>query len=180
MTEIWKDIVDYEGLYQVSSLGRVRSYYAKNGRLSDKTKILSGKRDKEGYVEVSLCKNGIVTYMRVHRIVASTFLKGDVTFQVNHIDGNKANNSVDNLEFVTPRENSIHAHSTGLHKGCVTKVKVVSKRGEILFDSITDASKYFGVNRGWFRDRSKRNGNPFSYNDLTIQLIGGKCGDRSC
>ena len=180
MTEIWKDIVGYEGLYQVSNLGRVRSYYAKNGRLSDDTKILSGKRDKDGYIEVRLCKNGIVTYMRVHRIVASTFLKWDVTFQVNHIDGNKANNRVDNLEFVTPRENSVHAHSTGLNKGCVTKVKVVSNSGEMLFDSITDATKYFGVNLGWFRDRSKRIGNPFSYNDLTIQLIGGKCGDRSC
>ena len=180
MTEIWKDIVGYEGLYQVSNLGRVKSYYAKNGILSDNTRLLSGKRDKDGYIEVRLCKNGIVSYMRVHRIVASTFLQGDVTLQVNHIDGNKANNRVDNLEFVTPRQNSIHAHSIGLHKGCVTKVKVVSKSGEMLFDSITEAAKYFGVNRGWFRDRSKRSGNTFSYDDVTIQLIGGKRGDRVC
>lgn len=180
MAEIWKDIVGYEGLYQVSNLGRIKSYYAKNGRPSDDARLLSGKRDKDGYIEVRLCKNGIVTYTRVHRIVANTFLQGDVTLQVNHIDGNKANNRVDNLEFVTSKENSVHAHSTGLHKGCVTKVKVVSKRGEILFDSITEAAKYFGVHRGWFRDRLKCSGNIFSYNDLTIQLIGGKCGDRVC
>jgi hypothetical protein len=177
MTEIWKDVVGYEGLYQVSNLGRVKSYYQKNGVIGDRPRLLSGKIDKDGYVEVRLCNGGKVTYVRVHRLVGSHFLSGDGSLQINHKDGNKANNRSDNLEYVTAKENSVHAHATGLHKGCVTKVKVVSDRDERMFGSITEAAKYFGVNRGWFRDKSKTKGNTFSYNGVTIHLIGGKCGD---
>lgn len=180
MTEIWKDIVSYEGLYQVSNLGRVKSYYGKNGRLTDKEKILSGKVDKDGYMEVRLCKKGQVTYKRVHRIVASHFLCGDESLQVNHKDGNKSNNCVDNLEYVTPKENVIHAHETGLHKGCTTKVVVSDGLYSVTFESITTAAAFCGVYRGWFRDHAKRFGNPFSVGRLTIRLVGGKCGDRLC
>lgn len=174
--EIWKDVKEYEGLYQVSNLGRVRSFYGKNGKLTNTPKLLSGKVDKDGYVEVRLCKNGSVSYKRVHRLVADHFLDGNTSIQVNHKDGVKSNNCVDNLEWVTPRENAIHAHKTGLHKGCVTKVRIMSLYGEMLFNSITDASSYLGVNRGWFRDNSRIKGNPFTYKDMTITLIGGKCG----
>lgn len=177
MTEIWKDVVGYEGLYQVSNLGRVRSFYGKNGRLTTCSRVLSGKVDKDGYIEVRLCKDGKVAYQRVHRLVGSHFLCGDESLQINHKNGNKSNNCVNNLEYVTPRENVVHAHNTGLHKGCVTKVLVSDSNTEVLFDSITSAAKFFGVHRGWFRDNVKRYGNPFSYGDTLYRLIGGKCGD---
>lgn len=180
MTEIWKDIVGYEGLYQVSNLGRVRSYYAKNGRVTDTSRLLSGKRDKDGYLEIRLCKSGVVSYRRVHRLVASHFLNGDLSLQVNHIDGNKANNSIANLELVTAKENVVHAHKNGLHKGCVTKVHINTHHHRMIFESITKAAEYLGVHRGWFRDNAKRKGNYFTYNDMTIHLLGGKCGDKVC
>lgn len=180
MTEIWKDIEGYEGLYQVSNLGRVKSFYGKNGKLIGGAKLLSGKADKNGYREVRLCKKGVVSYKRVHRLVAEHFVHGDNSLQINHIDGDKNNNSFDNLEWVTPKENSIHAHDTGLHKGCVTKVRLMSIYGEMMFNSITDASNYLGVHRGWFRDNAKKKGNAFEHNGVTITLIGGKCGEKLC
>ena len=181
LTEIWKEIVGYEGLYQVSNLGRVKSYYGRNGRLTTEPRILFGKRDKDGYIEVRLCKNGVVTYKRVHRVVADHFLTGDMSLQVNHIDGNKSNNRVNNLELVTAKENVTHAHETGLHKGCVTKVHIITTHERLLFESITTASEYLGVHRGWFRDNVKRKGNPFvTKNGFTVHLIGGKCGDHQC
>ena len=180
MTEIWKDIKGYEGLYQVSNLGRVVSFYGKNGKLTHTPKLLSGKLDKDGYTEVRLCKNGNVSYKRVHRLVAEHFLHGDKSLQVNHKNGDKSNNRADNLEWVTPKENIIHAHKLGLHKGCVTKVRIMNLYGEMLFDSISDASNYLGVNRGWFRDKSKKKGTTFIYKDMTITLLGGKCGEPIC
>lgn len=180
MTEIWKDVVGYDGLYQVSNLGRIKSYYGKNGKITNRTRLLSGKLDKNGYVEVRLCKEGKVTYQRVHRLVAMHFLCGDKSLQVNHKDGNKSNNCIDNLEYVTPKENVIHAHKTGLHKGCVTKVVVNDGLSGMIFDSITDAATFFGVHRGWFRDNVKRSGNPFVAGNCSIRLVGGKCGDKLC
>lgn len=180
MTEIWKDVVGYEGLYQVSNLGRVKSYYGKNGRLTTESRLLRGKLDKNGYIEVRLCKNGRVSYKRIHRLVVDHFLHGDSILQVNHKDGNKSNNAITNLELVTPKENVNHAHRTGLHKGCVTKVRISTRHKQMDFESITDASKYFGVHRGWFRDNAKRKGNPFEFNGITIRLIGGKCGEKVC
>lgn len=181
MNEIWKDVVGYEGLYQVSNLGRVKSYYGKNGRLTTEPRMLSGKRDKDGYIEVRLCKQGKVAYKRIHRIVASHFLTGDTSLQVNHVDGDKSNNRVDNLEFTTPKENVTHAHKTGLHKGCVTKVLIGTPKNFLEFSSITSAATYLEVHRGWFRDNVKRKGNPFvTRGGLTVYLLGGKCGDKVC
>ena len=92
MQEIWKDIPEYEGLYQVSNLGRVKS----------KKKIL--KPIKGEYLKVGLSKNGVQTTKYIHRLVAETFL-GKCNLQVNHKDENKYNNHLDNLEWVTFKEN---------------------------------------------------------------------------
>ena len=94
MKEIWRDIKDYEGHYQVSNWGRVKSI--KFG----KEKILKLIKDKDGYLQVTLCKNNIKKVYKVHRLVAEAFIDNtDKLPQVNHKDENKLNNNVENLEW---------------------------------------------------------------------------------
>ena len=112
MSEIWKDIEGYEGLYQVSNLGRVKSLEKLKGVQIQKERILSPTTIKGGYYRVTLCKKGICNKYLVHRLVAKAFLPQNIT--VNHKNGNKADNSVVNLEWLTQKENNIHAHQTGL------------------------------------------------------------------
>lgn len=114
MEEIWKDIKEYEGLYQVSNLGNVKSldrWGNKRKRLY-KGKILtlklpkSTKRSNIGYLQAHLWKNGKGKYYSVHRLVWTTF-NGDIPkgLEVNHIDENKHNNRLDNLNLLTSKEN---------------------------------------------------------------------------
>nr|DAQ29436.1 MAG TPA: homing endonuclease [Caudoviricetes sp.] len=110
MNEIWKDIEGYEGLYQVSNLGRVKSFDSidKLGRIR-KGRVLKGIKDVKGYLLVNLYKNSIVYTKRLHRLVAETFIPNlENKPQVNHIDENKANNIVSNLEWMTAKENINH------------------------------------------------------------------------
>ena len=110
MNEIWKDIEGYEGLYQVSNLGRVTSFDSidKLGRIR-KGRVLKGIKDVKGYLLVKLYKNSIVYTKRLHRLVAETFIPNSENKpQVNHIDENKANNIVSNLEWMTAKENINH------------------------------------------------------------------------
>lgn len=96
MKEVWKDVVGYEGLYEVSDLGNVRS--TKRGNL----KNLYLKSHNRGYLQVELFKDGKSKMLMVHRIVAQAFIKNADGFpQVNHKDENKTNNRVDNLEWCT-------------------------------------------------------------------------------
>ena len=110
--EIWKDVKNYEGLYQVSNYGRVKSL---NFDRIKKEKIMKSYVDKIGYYSIRLCKNGKSKLVRVHRLVAESFLqRPNKNTEVNHIDGNKLNNFVDNLEWVTHKENMIHAFKNNL------------------------------------------------------------------
>lgn len=106
MKEIWKDIPGFEGLYQVSNLGRVKSLrYHK----SKKAKVLSVGQNCCNYVSVELRKEGERYSCQLHRLVAQCFLPNpDSKPQVNHINGNKTDNQVTNLEWVTSRENVNH------------------------------------------------------------------------
>lgn len=120
--EVWKDIAGYEGLYQVSNLGRVRSFgrYVKNrSKLVYKPeKLLQPAKDSYGYFVVGLCKNGKAKNFKVHRLVAQTFMHNPENKEtVNHINGNKEDNRAENLEFCTNEENLQHAFSLGLTGG---------------------------------------------------------------
>ena len=99
--EIWKDIEGYDGMYQVSNLGRVKSF--KNC----KERILSSGTTKKNYKFVILSKNDIRKNFQVHRLVAMTFLPNpDNLPQVNHKDENPSNNNLENLEWCTAKYNS--------------------------------------------------------------------------
>lgn len=112
--EIWRDVVGYEGLYRVSNMGRVKSLF--NGDV----KIRRAPLCNPGYFSVVLYKDNEVTHIRIHVLVAKAFLPNPENKRyVNHRDGNKRNNRVDNLEWVTPLENAHHAINMGLTKsGC--------------------------------------------------------------
>lgn len=108
MEEIWKDIPDTNGLYQVSSIGRIRSYNHKEGRQPN-PKIMKTSCDTKGYPLYKICQNGKGMTKKIHRLVAKVFIDDTKPhLMVNHKDGNKKNNKVDNLEWVSSRENKTH------------------------------------------------------------------------
>jgi hypothetical protein len=114
--EIWKDVVGYEGIYEVSNYGRVKRLETlvknKNGYRLVKEKILN--IPSHIYQSVFL-SNGKVKQQYVHRLVANAFIPNPLNKeQVNHKDGNKLNNNLSNLEWVTKAENQIHAIENGL------------------------------------------------------------------
>jgi hypothetical protein len=114
MTEEWKDIKGYEGIYQVSNHGRIKSLRFK------KEKILKAWNNSHGYLQVKLFTNGLKNMPKVHRLVAETFLCHDINrTHVNHIDGNKLNNCIKNLEWVNQRENNCYQH---INRGMPTGV----------------------------------------------------------
>ena len=97
--EIWKDIKGYEKLYQVSNLGRVRSFPRKYANYGNEIKILKGLNNR-GYLRVSLSKNGKCKMFSIHRLVAEAFIPNPNNYScVNHKDENPSNNNVKNLEW---------------------------------------------------------------------------------
>lgn len=105
MKEIWKDIKGYEGLYQVSNLGRIKSLPKYNCKYEKILKLHTNKRD--GRQSIMLCKDSLTRKrMLVHRLVAITFIKNPLNLhEINHKDENPQNNSVDNLEWCTRKYN---------------------------------------------------------------------------
>ena len=121
MSEVWKDIPDYEGSYQVSNMGRVRSVdrviACKDGSIQKhKGKVLKLSIDTKGYEKVTLSNGNRCDTKRVHRLILETFKPhvNMIDLQVNHIDGNKLNNHLTNLEWLTRRDNMLHAQDIGL------------------------------------------------------------------
>lgn len=140
MTETWRDVEGYEGMYQVSNMGRVRSM--KMGGPWREMHLIA---DKKGYMQVFLYdSHGRPKSHRVHRLVASAFIPNpDDRETVNHKDGDKANNRADNLEWNTYQENNRHAYRAGLNRW---PKKVRDSMGKT-YGSITEASRAFGVSQ---------------------------------
>ena len=116
--EQWKQIKEFNGEYEVSNLGRVRSmkrYYGMVGRIMPQTRQPSGRGGKLTYFAVMLHMNNKSYCRKVHRLVAEAFIPNpDNLPQINHKDGCKTNNHVSNLEWCTAKENTRHAHQMGL------------------------------------------------------------------
>lgn len=140
-TEQWKLVKEYSD-YAVSTQGRV---------FSRKTKRILKPSKATGYPCVNLCKDGIRTAYYVHRLVADAFIPNPHDLQyVNHIDGNKLNNNVSNLEWCTAAQNTQHAVSTGIMRpGKRNKVARYTTNGQLLdtFESTMEASHVTGINQ---------------------------------
>jgi len=144
--EIWKDILNYEGLYKVSNKGNVLSLECvvihKNGQRHIKNqRLLSKGINKRGYESVGLYKNGEVQYFKVHRLVAIAFIPNHNNYpQVNHINSDKIDNNVINLEWCTQKENNIHSRVFGnrdMVKDKETARELGYKRKKIMLDTLT-------------------------------------------
>ena len=137
MGEIWKDIQNYEGSYQVSNYGRVKSLSRVDSRGNKRNeKILKGRKNRQGYYDVALCKNGKRKYCRINRLVAEAFIPNPNNYPItNHKDENPSNNHVDNLEWCTNEYNSNYGK-----RNEKTKKKVLCITTGEEFDSETEAS----------------------------------------
>jgi hypothetical protein len=141
--EIWKDIKDYEGLYQVSNMGRLKRLKRKIVTINNitktvKEKILFQRINKKGYLVITLnkSKNGLVRTRSVHQLVGIAFIPNpENKITINHINGNKTDNKVSSIEWATQKENIEHAWRTGLSKSqkrnykklTITQIKKIMK-----------------------------------------------------
>ena len=152
MKEIWKDIQDYEGLYQISNLGNVRSLKKWCGnryqeKWKDEIKKLKPTDNGYGYLIISLRKNKKRKNFYIHRLVAKAFLKNEENkSQINHKDYNRYNNKINNLEYCTPKENTMHSSCNMRHSRCVkNKLNAQYIRKKHNKYELTLKRKYIGV-----------------------------------
>ena len=152
--EEWKDVKGYEGLYQVSNTGRIKALKKidQRGRVR-KERLMKPVINSCGRPVVHVCKNGNRKTFFVHRLIAEAFIPNpEGKSEVNHINGIKDDNRVENLEWVTRSENMLHAERMGLHsmkpsieahkkKVCQIADRVVIR----IYDSVADASKATGI-----------------------------------
>lgn len=145
VTEIWKDVVGYEGRYKVSDLGRVFS--------CKRNAILMLFKNKRGYMIVNLYAAQSIKPVRVHRLVALAFIPNPENKpEVNHRNGIKDDNRLENLEWATPEENVAHAFRSGL---CADKAKPITAylNGEIVkqYSSVDSASRDLKIDQSNIR-----------------------------
>lgn len=142
--EIWKDIEKYPG-YQVSNQGRIKSF-----KVNKEGRILRGKNCK-GYIGIDFCVNGETTQDLVHRVVLATFapVEGWETLTVNHKNGDKTDNRLENLEWCTLSENVSHARRVLGSSWGTRKIRIITlTQEEKIFDTVTEAAKFMGVAKG--------------------------------
>ena len=129
-----KQIKGFEGIYEIDEYGKIYSVErivlsGKNLKVIRKyeRKEKPQRLDKYGYKRITLCKDGKLKTISIHRLVAITFIEGDSRLTVNHKDGNKLNNHYSNLEFISNNENLKHAHRIGLNNPPKNKVGTENK-----------------------------------------------------
>lgn len=178
--EIWKDVENFEGLYQISNLGRVKSVervvhvedpkkhrtYTKHFPECIKATTL----DSKGYVMVTLKKDGKTSRYRIHRLVAKAFIpNADNLPQVNHKDENKENNCVENLEWCTNDYNNNYgtriSRISEKRRGISTHNSIKVKVFGVIYDSLSKAGKAIGVSGDTIKRKIETNIEGYSYYD---------------
>jgi hypothetical protein len=136
VSEKWRDVKGYEGLYEVSEIGNVRN---------KKTKRNLSTKNNDGYRAVTLSKNGKANGFLVHRLVAIAFIPNTHSKpRVNHKDSNRTNNRVSNLEWCTAQENIDHANEMGrtkykfLSQEQVDEIRLLHKKGKLRYDRLAE------------------------------------------
>ena len=160
--EIWKPIPHYEGIYEASNKGQIRTCNGKttttkmHGVRHWKQRILKQKVDKYKNHRVTLWKDGKDKDFLVHRLIAMSFL-GESDLTVNHIDGNRHNNNIENLEWCSVAENIQKGFETGLFS-CQKKVVIINKEtsDKKTYRNLTIASKDMGYNHGYISNCMKK------------------------
>lgn len=180
--EKWKDIKGFEKMYEVSDIGRIRThkdkttYTERHGIRHWKQRIMKfrGFTPKTGY-RISLWKDGRFYEFLVARLVAFTFYNKDIydrSLTVNHIDGDRMNNKIENLELVSLKENIRHGFKNGLYKNCKkTIVKDVKTNEEKIYYSISEASRQLGLKERALHSISDRKGKEFNYKGYYIKIL---------
>lgn len=151
---MWKKAKNWEDLYEVSIYGEVRNIKNKN--------IIKGDINSTGYRRVQMCRDGKVKKVFVHRLVAETFLNNYCEdLIVNHKDGNKLNNNISNLEWITRSENNIHAYKNNLTQyeyNGEFKIEFLDNT-VYTYNSFRECERLTGINktslRNWVNGKSK-------------------------
>lgn len=168
-----KSVEGYEGVYEASSDGFIYSaegketYTKHHGKRVWKRRKLSSRPTKEGYSRCSLWLNGSSKDFLVHRVIAETFIPNPENLPiVNHIDGDKSNNSVSNLEWCSPKGNVNHAFDSGLMPN---SVEIILKGEEDLkFRSMAEASRFLGKSKTFISSRLKSNNTHYNGYEIVV------------
>ena len=169
MTEIWKDIKEYEGKYQISNTGKVRSLVNNKNKIRTQPKILKPYLDKDGYEIVRLSKNSKLKAFKIHRLVAIYFLDNVKNkLAVDHIDTNRRNNNYTNLRWVTNEENSNNPNTISNLKKIGVKYKImygkpIVDKNRSRYISIIEASREFKISRSKIQYHLKNNTGEWMY-----------------
>ena len=151
--EIWKDIPEYEGLYQISNFGNVRTLMY-HGFKRKNPRLLKPQKNSRGYLQVSLCKDNSIIKVFVHRLVAQSFIKNPNNYTIiNHKDENPSNNKVDNLEWCDYKYNSNYGtfkermHNTFINRDdCSIPILQYTLDGSFIkeYPSLSEAARQTG------------------------------------
>ena len=171
MKEIWKDVKNFENSYKISNDGQVYSI-PRNGT---KGGILKPTKQKNGYYFIHLRNKNKKINTGIHRLVAEAFIPNPENKPtVNHKDGNKGNNNVENLEWATYKEQLEHSLKLGLRKSqCNIQRKAVvilPNNDKIYFENINDLTKYFNKSRSYISHYINKKGNKFYIKDKMILI----------
>lgn len=178
--EIWKDIQGYEGLYQVSNMGNVRSLdrvtlRIKMGLLPSRSRIRKQFLARNGYSRVPLFKDRYQKKHTVHRLVAIAFLGDNPEMFVNHIDFDRLNNRVENLEWVTAQENMNHSKEAGRLRSVPAKRKTddiqkLTMATMLIAKSESSICKHYNLNLGYIKS-IRKTGNNKEFQDIFLSIL---------